>query len=53
MYEFEAMMFNIHDSYLEMIVRGHKASLSMTFVYNNFYHFENMDNIKMYFSTIE
>lgn len=53
MYGWEMLSFNIHDGFLEAIVRGNRSGLLTTADYNNLCQCENLDDIKMHLTATE
>ncbi|GJN18537.1 hypothetical protein PR202_gb05709 [Eleusine coracana subsp. coracana] len=53
MYGWEMLSFNIHDGFLEAIVRGNRSGLLTSADYNNLCQCENLDDIKMHLTATE
>uniref|UniRef100_A0A453EZA9 V-type proton ATPase subunit n=1 Tax=Aegilops tauschii subsp. strangulata TaxID=200361 RepID=A0A453EZA9_AEGTS len=53
MYSWEMLSFNIHDGFLEAIVRGNRSGLLTQADYNNLCQCETLDDIKMHLSATE
>jgi V-type H+-transporting ATPase subunit d len=53
MYSWEMLSFNIHDGFLEAIVRGNRSGLLTAADYNNLCQCETLDDIKMHLSATE
>ncbi|PRQ26721.1 putative ATPase, V0 complex, c/d subunit [Rosa chinensis] len=53
MYGFKAMTFNIHNGYLEAIIRRHRAGFLTAANYNNLCQCETLDDIKIDLSATE
>jgi hypothetical protein len=53
MYGWEMLSFNIHDGFLEAIVRGNRSGLLTAADYNNLCQCENLDDIKMHLTATE
>ena len=53
MYGWEMLSFNIHDGFLEAIVRGNRSGLLTAADYNNLCQCETLDDIKMHLTATE
>jgi V-type H+-transporting ATPase subunit d len=47
------LSFNIHDGFLEAIVRGNRSGLLTAADYNNLCQCENLDDVKMHLTATE